>query len=302
MARSAPGSNSATHELALFAYRFNRPAEAVGLLGELDPDRGVLRHCGCYWPVLTAAYHMLGDYKRELDAARQAWQRFGESPALEIPALAALGRLDDVAANLEMMRWLPARSSSFRLHGFVYGEYPPKGTQTLGGYLGYVALVLRTHGHRDAAREVFDEAIAWFRSRQHDTDVSGALHAWLLYQAERWDDAGRLIDDLIGEDPGNTAYLAVRGRLAARRGDREEALRISETLRSLEHPHLETSHILERARIAALLGEREQTMTLLQQAIDGGVNWGHGVWLRRDIDLEPLHDYPPFQEFLRPKG
>jgi len=65
---------------------------------------------------------------------------------------------------------------------------------------------------------------------------------------------------------------------------------------------LERAHTLDRARIAALLGDREEAVTLLRQAIEQGVNWGHGVWVHRDIDLESLHDYPPFQELLRPKG
>jgi hypothetical protein len=42
-------------------------------------------------------------------------------------------------------------------------------------------------------------------------------------------------------------------------------------------------------------------MTLLQRAIDQ-VKFGHGVWWHRDPDFESLRDYPPFQEFLRPKG
>jgi len=302
MAEEAPGSDNAKRELALFGIRFNRPGEVVELLRELDPDRGVMRQCYCYWPSLTLAHHMLGDYERELELARQAWQRSGESRGLEVPALAALGRLDDVAANLEAMRSLPSGSRLFQLHGFVYGEKLPKDWATLGLYLGYVGLVLRTHGHRDAARQLFDEAIAWYRSRPQDTEAPRTHLAWLLYQAERWDEALRLIEELAQGYPENTEYLAVLGRLAARRGDRQGALSISEELRSSRHPLRERFHTLDRARIAALLGEREKAMMLLRRAIEQGVNWGYGVWVHRDIDFESLHNYPPFQEFMRPKG
>jgi hypothetical protein len=61
LAREAPASADAMRELALFAYRFNRPAETIELLGELDPDRGLMKHCNCYWTILTQAYHMLGE-------------------------------------------------------------------------------------------------------------------------------------------------------------------------------------------------------------------------------------------------
>jgi lipopolysaccharide biosynthesis regulator YciM len=37
----------------------------------------------------------------------------------------------------------------------------------------------------------------------------------------------RLYEELAEEDPENTDYLAALGRLAARRGDRDQALRIS---------------------------------------------------------------------------
>jgi Tfp pilus assembly protein PilF len=285
-AQEAPGSDVAKRELAILAYQLNRPGEAIEHLRELDPDRGYMKHCDCYWPVLTQSYHMLGDYVAELDAARQGRQRYPESLHYlyhEAIALAALGRLDDVAAMLEAMRSLPSQ-------------------EALGRWLGQVAVSLRTHGGRVAAQEVFEESIAWYQSRPQDTEDSRAELAELVYQAERWDDAQRLYEGLAGEYAENTTYLAALGKLAARRGDRDEALRISEELRSVELALLEPRHTLWRAEIAALLGDRAGAMTLLQQAVGLGVNLGHGIWLHYDVELESLRDYPPFQEFLRPKG
>ena len=40
-------------------------------------------------------------------------------------------------------------------------------------------------------------------------------------------------------------------------------------------------------------------MKLLREAMARGSS--EVLWLHRDIDLEPLRGYPPFQEFLRPK-
>jgi tetratricopeptide (TPR) repeat protein len=282
MAQAAPGSHDTRREVALFALRLNRPGESIELLRELDPDRGLMKQWWGYWTYLGAAYHMVGDYEGELEVVREGRQQYPGNVMLltsEARALAALGRLDDVAAILEAMRSLPSR-------------------EALGLYLGYVARVLRAHGHRDAAREVFDESIALYQSRPHDTEELTEL----LYRAERWDDALRLYEELAEEDPENTRYLAGLGRLAARRGDREAALRISEELRSFRHRLMERDHTLARARIAALLGDREEALTLLQQAIDQGTHFGHGVWLHVDIDFDPLRDYPPFLEFLRPKG
>jgi tetratricopeptide (TPR) repeat protein len=296
MAQAAPGSDDAKREVALFAWALNRPRESIRLLRELDPDRGLMKQWGEYWDVLSHVYRALGDYESELEVARQGRQRFPESLHHlwhEARALAALGRLDDVAANLEAMRSLPSR-------------------EALGWWLGRVAVSLRNHGHRDAAHEVFDESIAWYRARPQDTEEPRAELAWVLYQAERWGDALGLYEELAEEYPEFTAssripccsaapYLAALGKLAARRGDREEAVRISEKLRSLRYPPLETlSHTLERAKIAALLGDREEAMTFIRAWDQGGL--GGRWWLHHDIDFESLRDYPPFRELMRPKG
>jgi hypothetical protein len=109
-----------------------------------------------------------------------------------------------------------------------------------------------------------------------------------------------LIEELAAERPDNIDYKGYLGTLAARRGDREEALRISTELESIDRPYLFGSNTYWRARIASLLGDRERAVALLREAFAQGREYG--VYLHRDMDLEPLRDYPPFQELLRPKG
>jgi tetratricopeptide (TPR) repeat protein len=289
MAEAAPGSDDARREVALFTWRLNRPGEAIELLRELDPDRGLIKQWGGYWYFLGEAYHMLSDYEGELEVARQGRQRFPgtqETHFVEARALAALGRLDEVTARVAAIRALRPREG-----------WP--------NVMKDVADELRAHGHREAAHKVLDESIAWYQSRPHDTEESRAALALTLYRAERWGDALRLYEELAEEYPENTTYLAGLGKLAARRGDREEALRISDELRGLSTSSVQSAYVpLRRARIAALLGDRDEAMTLLRLAIDEGATpfSGHGTWLHRDIDFESLREYPPFQEFLRPKG
>ena len=55
-----------------------------------------------------------------------------------------------------------------------------------------------------------------------------------------------------------------------------------------------------RACIASLLGEKERAVALLKEAFSQGLDYG--VYIHRDINLEPLWDYQPFKELLRPKG
>jgi tetratricopeptide (TPR) repeat protein len=283
MAEAAPGSDDAKRELAVFTFRLNRPREAIALLRQLDPDRGLMKQFSHYWAWLATFHHTLGDFENELEALRQGRQRFPESERyrlLEARALAALGRLDDVAANLNARRSLPSR-------------------EPLGSYLGSVAVFLRSHGHRDASRPLFDEAIEWFRSRpQHSESVRANLAHW-LYEAERWEEAQRVYAALAEERPGNTGYLAALGGVAARRGDTATAMTVSGQLRAVE---LRGRRTLDPARIAALLGHFEQATALLEQAIEHTPLWGVHLQVHRDSDFDVVRDYPPFQELMRPKG
>ncbi len=54
--------------------------------------------------------------------------------------------------------------------------------------------------------------------------------------------------------------------------------------------------------IAVALGDRERAVTLLGK--QAAVSRGEGIYptLHTDFHLEPLWDYPPFQELIRPKG
>jgi tetratricopeptide (TPR) repeat protein len=281
MMEAAPGSDDATREVALFANRLNRPREAVRLLKGLDPDHGLVKRWAGYWSFLSDAYHSAGDYPGELGVAREGRRRYPESLAFlyhEAKALAALGRMADLADRLEAMHSLPA-------------------AQGLGMYLLTIGQELRIHGHPDAARDVFDQAIAWYQSRPQDTPMARAELAGALYQAERWEEARQQFEALARQHPRNSDYQAALGLLAARRGDRALALTISERLRSVRPPAL-----LQRAKIAAVLGEREEAMTLLQQWIDQGASWDYQRFLHLEFDFQSLHDYLPYQELVRLKG
>jgi tRNA A-37 threonylcarbamoyl transferase component Bud32/tetratricopeptide (TPR) repeat protein len=289
MAAVAPGSDDAKREVALFTYRLNRPRETLRLLRELDPDHGLMKRWWEYWNYVTAAYHVLGDYQHELEAARQGRRRHPANLAMlynEARALAAMGRLNDLAASLRDMRALQ----------------PPDMTPW---YLSRVGHELRVHGYPDAARAVFDESITWYRSRSQDAEEKRAELAEALYQAGRWDDARPLYEELARQRPKDRLYLAALGKLAARRGDRAAALSASEQLRSMRNPvtgDVVPAVTLERARIAALLGNREEAVALLQQGIGQGAYMAPQWGVHDEIDFASLQDYPPFRELVRPKG
>ena len=155
----------------------------------------------------------------------------------------------------------------------------------------------------NASTEAFDRAIAWYRARPTDESSSEVRRVDLgfaLYYAGRWDEAESIFRTLVAQRPDVPEYLGPLGMIAARRGDRKSAERIAERLRGIEHfaPAPGQESVVWRARIAALLGDREGSMRLLTDAFGP-----HGTAsLHGDIDFDPLRDYPPFREFVRPKG
>ena len=65
-------------------------------------------------------------------------------------------------------------------------------------------------------------------------------------------------------------------------------------------PYLFGSNTYGRACIAAILGDKEQAVALLKESFLQGREFGTGV--HKDFAFESLWDYPPFIEFLKPKG
>jgi tetratricopeptide (TPR) repeat protein len=296
-AELAPGSN-AVYEWALVAMRSNRPQEAVDALLSLDPERGPMRGWPSYYVVLAHCYLMLDQFETALDAVRRARSTSVDDAqrlAYEAFALAGLGRITDVSAVVNQMVDLP---------GEDMGQ---------GYYVRRIAVYLRRHGYADAAQATIDRSIEWYEGRSPEAKSSTSwryFYAIALYVADRCDESYGVVKPLSQEFPEDYDYRGVVGMVAACRGDREEALEASRWLEVFDRPYLYGRNALYRSAIAAALGDGESAVTLWQQARAEGL-WllatttlvrmmgpGDGRW----IAYEPLHDYPPFQELIRPKG
>jgi len=269
------------------AWRANRPQEALEVLEGIR-DAGVPLSYE-FWDIITLTNHMLGDHERELREAQRGREQYPEHLSVlnsELRALVALGRIDEVRDGIEESRLLPPQP----------GWLPPI-------VAGNIAAELRTHGHREVAVEIAQRGIDWYLMRSAEEMAAPERRyglTQLYYLAERFDDALPLARQLSGEFPTNIDYRGNLGTLVARRGDSHEARRISDSLNDLADPYNHGRHTYWQACIAAQLGEVERAMMLLRDAFSQGRRYD--LWLHRDLDLAPLHTYPPFQEFLRPKG
>jgi tetratricopeptide (TPR) repeat protein/tRNA A-37 threonylcarbamoyl transferase component Bud32/TolB-like protein len=282
----APGT-AMQFQYGFEAIRSNYPRLGLVALLEVDYERTWPDGWSSLWNRVTSAYHMLGEHQEELQQARRARDYLPNSPTQlrnEIAAAAALGDLDLVDDLLDEAV-----------------------IQQLGGSPGWLTVLAsqeyRVHGQAEAARATIERAINWFEARPAN-EAEQRTHRYrlavALYEAGRWNDAQEIFAQLHNELPDDITYLGRLGSVAARLGDREEALRISTQLEEIDRPYLWGSHTLRRARIAAVLGDRDSAVELLRLAFSQGRSYS--ISLHRDIDLESLRDYPSFQEFMRPKG
>jgi tetratricopeptide (TPR) repeat protein len=117
---------------------------------------------------------------------------------------------------------------------------------------------------------------------------------------ERWDEARDLFLELAAQQPSNIDYTGYLGVIHARLGDIDAASTIANQLSALGETYLHGANTKWRARVAALLGAREQAVELLRRALKEGLPYD--IWLHWDIDFEPLRNYAPYVQLMRPKG
>ncbi len=231
---------------------------------------------------------MLGDYERELELLRRGSRYFPDSMPLrarEARALAAAGRLHELDDVIDEVLATPSRAGS-----------PIQVMYT-------AAVELRARGHAEDALRITNRTIEWWHSRPEEEatdDDYRDYFAAVLYLAEQWSAAGAVQRELARANPDDVECHGMLGCLAARTGDRDEALRIREELERLERPYIFGGNFYWSACITAILGEREGAVERLREAFARG--YPYGPYISVDPDLEILRDYPPFRELIRPKG
>jgi len=273
------------------ALSLNRPREALDILATFNRDGIVGQVYTPLWNTITTAHHSLGEHRQELEEAergRRAQPFSLRTLFYEIRALAALGRVDQVAERLDECVNFPQAQRSW----------------TPAGVMLSAARELRVHGHADASSRAVEKALAWYAGRPGEEQRSGPHRRGLaqtLSVAERWEDARVIYEELEAGSPDRVEYVGNLGVLAARLGDPDRARLYDRRLASLESPYLFGRHTLWRARIAAQLGDLEASLGLLRNAFGEGAAFSFDL-LHTEADLDPLRAHPAFLEILRPKG
>lgn len=287
-----PDSFTILHWAGYDSISLNRPQDALEFSSKQDIETmSKWTMPSSSWPQgqKIDALHMLGDYEKEKESIREAKKLFLDRTwrTREVRVYSALGEIQEVQKLVD---------ESFA--GLAKADNP--------GYVAYEAVEeLRVHGHMGEAQNIADRLADWAQKQMPADPTEDQLRglAGRLYLAQRWDEAGALFKNLAENYPDSRLdfyYTARLGCIAARKGNTEEARKISRELEMLDRPYLLGRNTYRRARIASLLGQKQQAVDLLQQAIREGYRFG--IYVIQDQDFLPLKDFPPFQEFVKPKG
>ena len=282
-------SQGVRRQQAFEAIKLNRLHEALEILEQMDPYCAEMDGIWRYWAHVANALHMLGRHSEELEETRRAREQYPDLLSvleLELRALAALGRVEEVRELLDEAATLP-----------------PQSGYSLAARYQSAALEFLAHGDTAAAMSLIEPGVELYRARVAEEGASRSLRSSLalwLYYAGSWNEAKDLYEGLVEEYPNSLTYLGYFGGSAARIGDRELALEVSQRIEQLERPYDIGGKSIWRSRIAAALGLRGEAVRLLRQAHAEGARYGIGI--HRYPEFETLRGFGPYEELMEPKG
>jgi DNA-binding winged helix-turn-helix (wHTH) protein/tetratricopeptide (TPR) repeat protein/TolB-like protein len=290
----APTSYWARYKLGLWAISNNRPREAVDVLSGIPFDwtSGTAAFVQQPFVNLCFAHHLLGDDEAVLRLAAESLEHFPDGLVfygLQANILGVMGRFEEMNDILE-------KSLTIRWH-----------TRTSPGVSSaYTARELRAHGYREQSLDLAERSVEWYRERPDEIQGEPWFYLAALNVAERWREARDVAGQKVRENPDDVQYFGFMGVLEARIGNTDGARRIAEKLLTSEEADPIAERLVRpertywRACIAAQLGECDEAVRLLQRSFAEGLRFSDEF--HRDINLEPLWDFPPFQELIAPKG
>ena len=273
--------------IGLVANRLNKPALTVETYAK---HNYAYLHNNNYilgaWrlSVLATAFHLLGEYDKELIEAMKGQQYYPDRLwfyAVETHVYAVSGKTGEIDKVIEKCRSVTAKESSE------------------GEVIMQAALELSAHGYPQEAKKYFPMAVEWYRNHPEGEDALEYLGD-ALYHAGNYEEAQQIFQKLAAEFPDNPEFIGYLGVIAARMGDEEKAEQYAVELRHFSGRYLFGRPTYWRARMAALLNEPEKAVNLLNESFAQGNRFG--IYIHQTIDFESLKEYAPFQELIKVKN
>jgi len=227
------------------------------------------------------SYHELGWFDELLLLTRQLRHEMPSDTsvyAAETTALAALGRLDELAETVAACEGVPG------------------GECDAASVLWQVSWHLAAHGHRDEARSYALRSVEIYRSRME----AGAMDCndsvlYALRAAELWAEFAECAREIMERSEEGTwahgSASCALGIAKANLGDRAGA-------EAAITGFLAEEDFIRAGYVAAYLGELDRAVEYFRKGLTSESTRGYDHFARWNLDLEPLWDYPPFREMV----
>jgi tetratricopeptide (TPR) repeat protein/predicted Ser/Thr protein kinase len=271
------------------ARTVHRQQEAVDTLAKMDAEFFYAYDIGLgRFNRMARAHHELGNHEDELRVGRRSREYYPHITRMfrpEIRALAAMGRIEELDRTIDESLSIPAK------------------ILTSENLILEAADELRAHGYPEESIRSAERLLAILTDEPPEPRPAGGYRFSIVRCYEllgRWDEAYALMKELVEDHPDNVEYRGRLGSMAARLGRHDQAREAARWLEDLDRPYLFGTDKFYRAKIAAQLEEPMEAVYLLREAFAEG--YGFPIWLHRQMDFESLRDFPPYQEFVRPKA
>ncbi len=286
----APHMGGLRSDLGCRAMGLNRPAEAIAAFEPVVHSLYPSHYQTDWWPLwyITAACHMLGDYERGLEYANLGLERHPGVANFfwqKARALAALGRIQEVEAVVD--EFLRVQTSGW----------------SAGLLMSRTAIELREHGFRKASDEMAARCLEWYESHPSLISEGGwdsQSFGYGLWMVGRWEELEDHVVRLIESEPSDRDLVGWLAVVAAMNGDAGRAKKIVANLPPSDDPDAPAWEMYWKASVAAHLGDKDRAVAILAEAFSKGLQYDQVVL--QPEEFEPLWDFPPYQEMMRPKG
>jgi len=164
------------------------------------------------------------------------------------------------------------------------------------------SLLYKLSGDKESQLKWANLFLERIKDQSKFTDTGPGFRASANYLAEQYEEALPLYQELAKTQLSNWGLLSRIGIIHSKMNNREAAEDMIQELKTNDKPTRKGRYKYVIARIYAALNEKELAVEYLKQAFVEGFIFI--IFDRYDFDPEliPLHGYPPYEEFVRPKG
>ncbi len=285
-----PSDLTANNNAALSFLIANHPQKALNVLLAYDNRLRNMDRLGSAtenW--LTKAYLLLGDYPKVITVAKNY-------PFPTIKDITAQNHLFALAKLQQYDALIPAIEKYNKMG--VYG----RGMQKLPPFRLYNTLCnyLKILGQKDLQKQYAQQLVALLQNEKQHQNYFLEMADAAIY-LEDWEKAMDYLKQYQSQVDisSDCEVLSKIGVVYVHLGEPEK---VKQILAAIDSSKWEKKHqFYGKARILAALGKKEAALTVLETAFQLGRGF---AWDNYHFDsfLKPLFDYPPFVEFVKPKG